>query len=141
MRKRTRSASGTARSRSAMPFWIATAQATAWTALAELAQGAVAHELDDAPAVLGDERLDELPAVGLEAAEGALLVALHQARIADHVRGEDGGEPAVDAGSRQGAIPRAVFNGPMILEIGGRDHLPLVEVLWRWKRRRRGWGS
>ena len=33
MRKRTRSASGTARSRSAMPFWIATAQATAWTAL------------------------------------------------------------------------------------------------------------
>ena len=27
----------------------------------ELDQGAVAHELDDAPLVLGEERLDELP--------------------------------------------------------------------------------
>ena len=44
----------------------------------ELAERAVAHELDDAAAVLGDERLDELPAVRLEARERAGLVALHQ---------------------------------------------------------------
>jgi hypothetical protein len=52
----------------------------------KLAEDAVAHELDDATTVLGDERLDKLLAVGLEAGEGALLVAPHQARVAHHVR-------------------------------------------------------
>ena len=83
----------------------------------ELAEDAVAHQLDDAPAVLGDERLDELLAVGLEAVEGALLVALHQARVADHVRRQDGGEPAVDAGSGHGAALRGASDGPMLAEM------------------------
>jgi hypothetical protein len=42
--------------------------------------------------------------MGLEALDGALLVALHEARVADHVGGEDGGEPAVDAGSGYGVV-------------------------------------
>ena len=61
-----------------MPRWIATAQATASTTRGELAERAVAHELDDAAPVLGDERLDQLPAVRLEARERAGLVALHE---------------------------------------------------------------
>ena len=83
----------------------------------ELAEDAVAHELDDAAAVLGDERLDELLAVGLEALEGALLVALHEARVADHVRRQDGGEPAVDAGSGHGAALLGASDGAMLSEM------------------------
>ena len=49
-----RSASGTPASRSAMPRWIATAHATASTTLANSHERAVAHELDDAAAVLGE---------------------------------------------------------------------------------------
>ena len=69
---------------------------------AELAQRAVAHELDDAAMVLGDQRLDQLLAVRLETLERSRLVALDQARIADHVGRENGGEAAVDAGSGHG---------------------------------------
>ena len=78
----------------------------------EFAEHAVAHELDDAAAVLGDERLEQLLAVGLEAVEGTLLVALHQARVADHVRRENGGEPALDARSGYGSalrMPRSIL--------------------------------
>ena len=62
----------------------------------ELAERAVAHELDETAPVLGQERVDELAAMGLEAREGAALVALHQARVADHVRRQDSGEPPLD---------------------------------------------
>jgi hypothetical protein len=68
----------------------------------ELDQGAVAHELDYAPLILGDERVDELLAVPLEALERALLVALHQARVTNHVRRQDGGEPSLDPRCRHG---------------------------------------
>ena len=44
----------------------------------ELAERAVAHELDDAAAVLGDERLDQLLPVRLQSGERAGLVALHK---------------------------------------------------------------
>ena len=71
---------------------------------AELAERAVASQLDDPAAVLGQERLDQLLAESLEAPERAGLVALHQPRVADHVRDEDSGEPAVGAGSGQGAV-------------------------------------
>ena len=57
----------------------------------KLAQRAVAHELDDAPAVLGDERVDELAAVDLQALERAGLVAPHEPAVADHVGRQDGG--------------------------------------------------
>ena len=65
---------------------------------AELAERAVAHELDDAAMVLRDQRLDEALAVVLEALERSRLVALDQARIADHIGRENGGKAAVDAG-------------------------------------------
>jgi hypothetical protein len=68
----------------------------------ELAERAVAHELDDAAPVLGDERPDELLAVGLEALEGPALVPLHQARVADHVGRQNGGEPTLDPRRRHG---------------------------------------
>jgi hypothetical protein len=69
----------------------------------ELAEDAVAHELDDTPTVLGDERLDQLLAVSLEAVEGALLIALHETRVADHICRQNSGEPAVDAASGHSA--------------------------------------
>jgi hypothetical protein len=45
----------------------------------ELDQRPIAHELDDAALVLGDERLEELLAVRLEPRERTVLVALHEA--------------------------------------------------------------
>jgi hypothetical protein len=51
----------------------------------------VAHELNDAPLVFFNKRLDELPAMCLEPSEGAVLVALHERRVANHVSGQDGG--------------------------------------------------
>ena len=72
----------------------------------ELAERAVAHELHDTATVLSDERLDELLAVNLEALERAGLVALHQARVADHVGRQDSGEPALRTGSSHGRTLR-----------------------------------
>jgi hypothetical protein len=72
----------------------------------ELAEGTIARELDETAAVLGQERLDELLAVRLEPPERAGFVPLHQARVADHVRGEDRGEPAVDTVRGDGAALR-----------------------------------
>ena len=63
----------------------------------ELDQHAVAGGLDDAPAILGDCRIDELEPVGLQARERALLIDLHEAAVADDVRRHDRGEPALDA--------------------------------------------
>ena len=89
MRKAMRRSSGSAASRSATPFWIATAHSTASTALGELDQRAVAHQLDDAAAVLGDQRLDELLAQRLQARDRAGLVGPHEPAVADHVRGQN----------------------------------------------------
>ena len=58
----------------------------------ELDQQAVAGRLDDAAAMLGDLRIDQLGAQRLEAAERALLVGSHQPRVADDIGGKDGGE-------------------------------------------------
>ena len=73
----------------------------------ELAERAVPHKLDDAALVLGDERLDQLPAQRLQPGEGAVLVALHQGRVADHVRRQDGGEPPLYPCCRHGRPPLA----------------------------------
>ena len=55
----------------------------------ELSEGAIAHQLDDAAAVLGELGLDQLPAVTLQPLESAELVLAHEAAVADHVSGED----------------------------------------------------
>ena len=71
----------------------------------ELAQGAVAHQLDGAAAILGDQRVGELLAVRLEPGERAVLVALHQPREAHHVGRQDGRQPAIRMGSGQREAP------------------------------------
>ena len=55
----------------------------------ELHQQAVAGGLDDAAAVFGDLRIDQLAPMALEAREGRALVAAHQPRITRHIGRED----------------------------------------------------
>jgi hypothetical protein len=55
----------------------------------ELGEQPVAGGLEDAPAVLGDRRVDEPRAQRLQARERAFLVGAHQAAEADDVGGED----------------------------------------------------
>jgi hypothetical protein len=52
---------------------------------AEFNQRAVAHELDDAPAMLLDLRQDQRAPVGLKPFQRSGLILLHQSRITDHV--------------------------------------------------------
>ena len=87
----------------------------------ELAQGAVTRQVDDPAAVLGEERLDELLAVRLEALERALLVLPHQPRVADHVGRQDGGEPARGARRRHDGFRRS--GDDAILGFGGNNSL------------------
>jgi hypothetical protein len=65
----------------------------------------VALEVDEAPAMLPQDRFDQLAAQFLEAAEGAGLVGLHQPRVTDNVGGQDGREPAFDPCRRHGRPP------------------------------------
>ncbi len=60
----------------------------------KLDQHAVAGGLDDAAAVLGDFRIDQLAAQRLEPFERAFLVRPHQPRIPRHIGGKDRGETA-----------------------------------------------
>src|SRR4051794_25829940 len=85
---------------------------------AELAQHAIAHELDNPAVVLGQEWLEELLAVRLEAGERAGLVMAHEPRVADHVRRQDGGEPPIDARSGHGCGPHGAADGAMLPETG-----------------------
>ena len=58
----------------------------------ELRHDAVAGDIDDCAAVLGDERQDHR-LVRFEIAHRLFFVAPHEARIAGDVRGQDGREP------------------------------------------------
>ncbi len=60
----------------------------------ELDQRAVAHELDDTTVAGGDLAIDEVIPMGLQRRQGAGLVLLHEAAVADHVGGQYGGKPA-----------------------------------------------
>ena len=122
MRKRMRWSSGVSASRSAMPCWIEHGALHGVDHAAELAQRAVAHELDDAAMVLRDQRLDEALAEVLETLERSRLVALDQARVADHIGRENGGEAAVDAGGGHGVTSNyssaASFTRPQAAQVG-----------------------
>ena len=59
----------------------------------KLDEKAVPRRLDDAALVLGDQRVDELPAVAFERGKRPFLVGAHEARISGHVGGQDGSEP------------------------------------------------
>ena len=63
----------------------------------ELDQHAVAHDLDDAAVMLGDQRIQDALTPLLQRRQRARLVLLHQSAVADHVGGKDGGEAALDA--------------------------------------------
>ena len=68
----------------------------------ELAQRIVAGEVDDPAAMLDDQRLEQLAPARLEASERAGIVTTHEPRIADHIRDQDRGEPALRAGNGHG---------------------------------------
>ena len=70
----------------------------------EFDQHAVAHELDDAPAVRGDFGLDQLLAVGAKRGERSRLVAGHQQAVSNHVGCEYRREPALDSFGGYGAL-------------------------------------
>ena len=59
----------------------------------ELDQGAVAHELDQPAAMVGQQRVDQLGAMRLQAGQGRGLGRLHQPAVADHVGRQDGCKP------------------------------------------------
>jgi len=74
----------------------------------EFHQHAVAGGLDDAALVLGDLRVDQLAAEGLEAREGAGLVLAHEPAVSRNIGREDGREPALDPLSAQMSLPAAL---------------------------------
>ena len=61
----------------------------------KLQQQAIAHRLDDAPAMFGDQGVDQFGAVRAQSAERTGFVRTHKTRIADNVSGYDGREPAL----------------------------------------------
>jgi len=65
----------------------------------ELRQQAVTHELEDAPVVLFDLRLEQFLAEYAQAVERSCLVALHQCRVTDHVGSHNSSKVTLDARS------------------------------------------
>jgi hypothetical protein len=63
---------------------------------AELDQEAVAHHLEDAPAMLGHGGIEELAAMVAERPQGAFLIGFHQPAVADDVGRQDGRQPPLD---------------------------------------------
>jgi hypothetical protein len=61
----------------------------------EFHQRAVAGELDDATAMLSDQRFGELGAMGFDPGKRIRLVSPHEPAVADHVQGEYCREPAI----------------------------------------------
>ena len=72
---------------------------------AEFHQGAVAHELDGAAAILRGFRGDEQLVMCLERRQGAGLVPAHEAAVADHVGRKDGRQPALLARLHRHHLP------------------------------------
>jgi hypothetical protein len=57
----------------------------------ELNQDTIASPLDDAAAMIGDLRFQELAPMGIEPRQRAFLVGSHQTGVAGDVAGEDRG--------------------------------------------------
>ena len=64
---------------------------------AELGQEPVPHQLEDAPLVFFDLRLEQLFAMRPEPRECIRLILLHEPAVADHIGGKDGGKVALGA--------------------------------------------
>ena len=69
---------------------------------------AVADQLDDAAVVAGNRGVEHGLPVLFQRGERAFLVGAHQARITDHVGGEDRREFAIDAFFGHLAKPREI---------------------------------
>ena len=63
----------------------------------ELDQYAVPRDLDYAPMVFRNHRLEDVPPPRLERRKRALLIGAHKPAVPDHIGGEDGGKAALDA--------------------------------------------
>src|SRR5438046_7655137 len=57
----------------------------------------IAHELDDAAAMFGDDRLQDFPTSALELSLGASLVMVHQAAVAGHISSQYSGKATLGA--------------------------------------------
>ena len=56
--------------------------------------------------MLFDLGINQIAEMRLEAVVSPLLVLAHQARVACHIGGENGGQPAFDASRGQGGAPQ-----------------------------------
>ena len=72
----------------------------------ELDQRTVARQLDQPAAVAGQCRLQALGAMGLQPGQRAVLVAAHQARVANDIRRQDRRQSPYNPLAGQGASPR-----------------------------------
>ncbi len=63
----------------------------------KLGQEPVAHDLHDASPALRNFWLHQLFTVGLQALERSRLIFAHEARVADHIGGKNGGKAAFHA--------------------------------------------
>jgi hypothetical protein len=72
----------------------------------ELDQHAVAGGLEDASAVLVDQRIDQFTPMALENGERPFLVRAHQPRIADDIGAEDRRQPPLYPFLRHARAPR-----------------------------------
>ena len=66
----------------------------------ELDQGAVAHKLDDAAVMRGDDWVEDLGSQRLKARQSAGLVGPHEPRIADRVGAQNRSKPTLCTGVR-----------------------------------------
>jgi hypothetical protein len=63
----------------------------------KLGQKPVSHELHDVAFVLRDPRLHQLSTEGLQALKRARFVHPHEAGVADHISGKNGGKATLHA--------------------------------------------
>ena len=90
----------------------------------ELDDGAVAHQLDDAALVLGQQRVDRGLAQRLDRGQRASLVGLDQARVADDVGGQDRHQPALGTGCCRSGLHGRHLGGEQVAALGHRlEHL------------------
>jgi hypothetical protein len=71
----------------------------------EVDQNAVPGRLDDAPAMFANFGVDQFAPMRLHLRERAFLVGAHEPAVPRDVRGENGGQPALDAFRGQSGTP------------------------------------
>jgi hypothetical protein len=72
----------------------------------ELDQDAIASGLEDASAMLGDQRIDQFTPIAFEGGQGSLFVGPHQPRISGDIGAEDRGQPPLYRFLSHRTVPR-----------------------------------